>query len=95
MLESRLVKTGRLATSVADVVILHQVLRLYSHQGHGRLLGPQGHPARLPCAQLGLDGHLGRIGEIHVVFVCWPPTDKKFHLITLSNNILNKNVQPP
>ena len=70
MLEPRLVK---LAAPVANVVVLH-VLCLDHHQG--RLLGPQRPPAGLPCAQLGLHGHLGRIGEIHVVFVGWSPTVK-------------------
>ena len=70
MLEPRLVK---LAAPVANVVVL-QILRLDHHQG--RLLGPQRPPVGLACAQLGLHGHLGRIGEIHVVFVCWSPTVK-------------------
>ena len=70
MLEPRLVK---LAAPVANIVVLH-VLCLDHHQG--RLLGPQRPPAGLSCAQLGLHGHLGRIGEIHVVFVCWSPTVK-------------------
>ena len=70
MLEPRLVK---LAAPVANVVVL-DVLCLDHDQG--RLLGPQRPPTGLPCAQLGLHGHLGRIGEIHVVFVCWSPTVK-------------------
>lgn len=74
MLEARLVK---LAAPVANVnVVVLDVLGLDHHQG--RLLGPQRPPAGLPCAQLGLHGHLGRIGEIHVVFVCWSPTVKSF-----------------
>ena len=75
MLEARLVKLAAPVPVIADVVVL-DVLGLDHHQG--RLLGPQCPPAGLPCAQLGLHGHLGRIGEIHVVFVCWSPTVKSF-----------------
>ena len=75
MLEPRLVKAGRRAAPVAHVVVFN-VLRLDHDQGS--LLGLQRPPGGLPCAQLGLQGHLGRIGEIHVVFVCWSPTVKSF-----------------
>ena len=71
MLEPCLVKTGRRAAPVAHVVVFN-VLRLDHDQGS--LLGLQRPPGGLPCAQLGLHGHLGRIGEIHVVY--WPPTTK-------------------
>ena len=71
MLEPRLVKAGRRAAPVAHVVVFN-VLRLDHDQGS--LLGLQRPPGGLPCAQLGLQGHLGRIGEIHVVY--WPPTTK-------------------
>ena len=71
MLEPRLVKAGRWAASDTQVVVFN-VLRLDPDQGS--LLGLQRPPGGLPCAQLGLHGHLGRIGEIHVVY--WPRTRK-------------------